>query len=243
MDTLKAMAAMVMILGAVLVGFIVAPLLVFAVKASLIKPQVNKDTGIGSIAGQSVMLAGTFVLALIPLSICWHWGIAAFHKDLVPVFSRHYANGCSDCGLSAYWNMLGSEAWPYFLATAVAMFAKGCGELGRKATGSTVAAITPAVVAGFVFVLFLYGDDIILTAKQLGLPSALLAIFARWAEEIISIKEPIVAMMNGQSFWAWLHDEVAQLHVSLFKLSALYPKVFWVFAAYNFFSWSHADTH
>jgi hypothetical protein len=231
MNDLKAMFGMAVLLFMVLVGAIIAPILVFAIKAGFLRVPVDREISLWSVILNGILMAGGFTLAVVVLSICWHWAVAAGNPRLEVEFSRYYANGCSACGVTAWWNML-SEAWPYFLATSVTLVARGWGDRARTFQSSRLllhAIVIPPFVAGIAFLLFLYGAEILLVLQRFGFGDAALALVRRGIQELVSIIEPFVAIAKGQSFGSWLESEIARLHVSLFRLSALYPKVFWVF--------------
>lgn len=241
MNDFKSMLSWLALLVFCALAALVAPLVAFAVKAGVVRVPVYKDTNMLVIFGQAILFSGGFVLLLVFLSVFWHWGVAAWWPQLADVFVKHYQTpGCHFCGPSAWWNML-SEAWPYFLATSVTLFARGLADKARGTSEtfsefrvpSLSSLILVPIVAAIAFLLFLYGDEIIVVFERQGLGGAMLVFLHRWLEEITSLADPIIVVMEGGSFSSWLEGEVAKLHVSLFKLSALYPKVFWVFVLFG----------
>lgn len=252
MDDLKSMWGWFLILVAMCATAVAAPFVAFAVKAGWLRVPVDRDTNVFYIAFNALWIAGGFVIALMFLTIFWHIGIAAWFKPLGTVFVLYYRTpGCTNfCEITAWWNMLG-EAWPYFLATTITLFARACGDWSRSrevsedlpssplkrrsvfSTSRVLRFLLPPIIAAVAFLIFLYGDEIITTFQLYGLGDGVALFFRKWMHEIASIAEPIIALMNGESFGGWLQNEVAKLHVSLFKLSALYPKVFWVFILFG----------
>ena len=242
-NELKTWLGGIAILFAICACAVAAPFVAFAVKAGILRVPVDEDTNVFVVTFRAVCASAVFVFALMFFSVFWHIGLAAWFPPLASAFVRYYRSpGCVQfCEITAWWNMLG-EAWPYFLATTVTLFARAWADRRRgvdfyievhQLWPNVANLVIVPLVGAIAFLFFLYGDQVVAAFERSGVARAALIFVRRWIEEIASIADPIVALLNGGTFSSWLQDEVTKLHLSLFKLSALYPKVFWIFTLFG----------
>ena len=223
----------------------VAPILLFLVKSGAMRFLVkatNEKNEEFTMIWTSILFSALFSIAMVVLSLLWHAGIAMTAPELNRVFMSYYDPTIpivigpqqfdnTKLFFNAWWNMT-SEVWPFFYATTIALLFGGAMDLVAKdnhSTFSLVSIFIPPLVASIAFICFLYGDEILRILHNRGLGDVVINILRRGLDELKSVADPFVVIAQGKSFRSWFESEVVKMHASLFRMTSLYPKFFWIF--------------
>jgi hypothetical protein len=210
----------------------IAPLLIFLMKAGWLW-QVRYVPVLGDIleyfAFDPSMGIPGYVLFLGVITIA-SFGWQLYVIETTPAIGAAYysAYGSKQEFFSAWTSMLRREFLPFAIAVAVTVTTQACMPMLRGTRLLLIARICFLVFAALVFTAVLYPDDFFTQATS---PLAFISKLAsRLTEEIYSSFALIWALLVGAhgSFNEWLTNEMVKMKGSLFRVSSLYPKIFWV---------------
>ena len=140
-----------------------------------------------------------------------------------------YPSMSGECESGASWNVIKTDALPFFVAATILLFARASAANARRQGDKSLwPFLIPALVGAVVFFVSMHFWDWLAIISSLGIPALIPHIIEAAVREVmapIHFLQALASASPGEAVKTWLVDEVTRMGGSFYKLGSLYPKM------------------